>query len=80
MHIKILGKGCPKCKKLEQLAHAAAQEAGVDATFTKVKDMGEILSYDITTTPGLVINEAVVSSGRIPAKQEILAWIRGAAE
>jgi small redox-active disulfide protein 2 len=78
VNIKILGKGCPKCKKLEQLAHEAAQEAGVDATFVKVKDMSEILAYDITTTPGLVINESVVSSGRIPAKHEIIAWIKAA--
>ncbi len=51
MHIKILGKGCPKCKRLEQLAHDAAEEVGIDATFSKVMDMDAILAYDVAMTP-----------------------------
>jgi small redox-active disulfide protein 2 len=76
MEIKVLGKGCPKCKRLEELAREAAADAGVEATFTKVTDMDEILAYDVMTTPGLVIDGAVKSSGRIPRKQEIVTWIR----
>jgi small redox-active disulfide protein 2 len=79
MHVKILGKGCPKCKRLEQLAHDAAEEADIDATFSKVMDMDAILAYDVSMTPGLVIDEVVKSSGRIPSKQEIVAWMREAA-
>ncbi len=78
MHIKILGKGCPKCKRLEQLAHDAAEEVGIDATFSKVMDMDAILAYDVAMTPGLVIDEVVKSSGRIPSKQEIVTWMREA--
>ena len=78
MEIKILGIGCPKCKRLEQLARQAAVEAGVEATFTKVTDMDGIMSYPVTSTPGLVINEEVKSSGRIPRKEEIITWIRQA--
>ena len=76
MEIKILGKGCPKCKRLEQLAREAAAELGAEVTFTKVKDMDEILSYDIAATPGLVVDGEVKSAGRIPRKGEIAAWIR----
>jgi small redox-active disulfide protein 2 len=76
MEIKILGGGCPKCKKLEKVARAAAQEAGVDATFVKVTDMSDIMAYDIAITPGLVINETVKSSGRIPRSDEIAIWIK----
>lgn len=75
MDIKILGGGCPRCEKLEQVTRMAAEEAGVEATFTKVKKMNEIMQYDILETPALVINEEVKSFGRIPAKEEIMGWL-----
>jgi small redox-active disulfide protein 2 len=78
MDIKILGIGCPKCKRLEQLAREAAAEAGVEATFTKVTDMQAIAEYAIVSTPGLVIDEEVKSSGRLPRKEEIVAWLKEA--
>ena len=76
MKIKILGMGCPKCKRLEEVAREAVAAAGVEAEFTKVTRIGEIMNYDIVSTPGLVINGKVVSSGRIPTKAEIVEWIR----
>ncbi len=76
MEIKILGMGCPKCKRLEEVAREAVAAAGVEAEFTKVTRIGEIMNYDIVSTPGLVINGKVVSSGRIPTKAEIVEWIR----
>lgn len=79
MEIKILGPGCSRCKRLEELAREAAQEAGVNATITKITDMAAIMSYPILGTPGLVINEEVKSSGQIPRKEDILAWIRATA-
>jgi small redox-active disulfide protein 2 len=79
MHIKVLGKGCPKCQRLEKLAHSAAEEAGVEATITKVKEMDDILAYGVTMTPALVIDEELKCSGRIPPKHEIVAWIQAAA-
>ena len=78
MEIKILGTGCPKCKRLETLAREVAEEAGVEATFTKVDDMDGILAYDIMSTPGLVIDEEVKSSGRLPRKAEIIEWLTAA--
>jgi small redox-active disulfide protein 2 len=74
--IKILGGGCPRCEKLEQIAREAAQTLGVDAEFIKVKKMNEIMQYDILETPALVIDEKVKSSGRIPTKEEIMEWMR----
>jgi hypothetical protein len=61
---------------LEELARAAANDLGVEATFTKVKEMDDIMAYDVISTPALVINEQVKSSGRIPRKEEIAEWIR----
>ena len=76
MEIKILGGGCPKCKRLEELAREAAGDLGAEATFTKVKDMDAIMAYDVMSTPALVIDGQVKSSGRIPRKSEIVEWIR----
>ena len=78
MDIKILGSGCPKCKRLEQITREAAEEASVEATIDHVTKMDEIMSYDILSTPGLVIDGEVVSSGRLPRKTEVVAWLREA--
>ena len=78
MEVKILGPGCPKCKRLEQVAREAAAEAGINATFTKVASMKGIMAYPIVSTPGLVINEEVKSSGRLPRKDEVIAWMKEA--
>ena len=67
MVIKILGKGCPKCERLEKIAREVATELGVEATFDHVRDMDAILAYDIVSTPALVIDEQVMCSGRLPA-------------
>jgi len=76
MEIKILGTGCPKCKRLEQIAREAAGEAGVDATFVKVTDITDIMSYPIASTPALVVDGAVKSSGRLPSKDEVIGWLQ----
>ncbi len=77
--IKILGTGCPKCQRLEQLAREAVETAGIDdATILHVRDMEGIMAYPILSTPGLVINEELVSSGRLPRKEEIIAWLQAA--
>ncbi len=78
MQVKILGTGCPNCQRLERVAREAAEEAGVQAEFVKVTDLKEITAYPILGTPGLVINEQVKSSGRIPRKEQIVAWLREA--
>jgi small redox-active disulfide protein 2 len=78
MEIKVLGTGCPNCKRLDKLTRQAVAELGVDATVVKVEDLDQIMAYDILSTPALVIDENVVVSGRVPRKSEITAWIRSA--
>ena len=75
MEIKILGTGCPNCKRLEKTTHEALAEMGAKAAITKVTDMSDIMAYDILTTPGLVVDEKVVSSGWVPSKAEITSMI-----
>ncbi len=75
MEVKVLGTGCPNCKRLEKATREALAEMGVEATLTKVTDMVDILSYNIPATPGLVIDGKVVSYGRIPQKAELTSMI-----
>lgn len=76
--IKVLGPGCANCRKLEEIVHQALATTGVEADVVKVTDMGQIVAYDVLKTPGLVINEKLVSSGRIPTAATIAEWIRAA--
>ena len=76
MLIKILGSGCAKCNRLEQLTREAVAELGMEATFEHVKEMDKIMAYPIMTTPALVIDERVMVYGRIPSKDELLAWLK----
>ena len=76
MDIKILGGGCAKCERLEALTREVVEEMGLQATFTKVKDMNEIMAYDVMTTPALVVDEKVLSYGRIPGRDEIRQWFK----
>ena len=76
--IKILGPGCPNCKKVEETARHAAAGIGVEAEFLKVTDYAKIMEYPILSTPGLVVNEKVVCSGRIPTEGEVMSWLADA--
>ena len=73
--IKVLGSGCANCKRLEQLANKAVMEMGMQAEVVKVTDYNDIMQYPILTTPGLVINERLVCSGRIPTQAEVTTWL-----
>jgi small redox-active disulfide protein 2 len=79
MIIKILGTGCAKCMQLEKTAKEAVKELGIDAKIEDVKDITKILAYPILTTPGLVIDEKVVCSGKLPSKDEVKKYIKEAA-
>jgi len=75
MNIKILGSSCPSCKTLEARVREVLVELGVQAEVEKVTDMRAIMSYGIMATPGLVIDGAVKSAGRVPSKADIAAWV-----
>lgn len=71
MEIKILGTGCPKCKTLEKLTREAVSDLGIEANITKEEDIIKIMGFGVLHTPGLVINNKVVMSGRLPSLSEI---------
>ena len=75
--IKILGTGCKKCLTLEEKVREVVSENQVDATVEKITDINEMMDYGIMMTPGLVINEKVVSVGVIPKQVQLLNWLKG---
>ena len=75
MKIKVLGPGCARCHQLEQTTREVVNELGIDAEIEDVKDVKKIMEYPILTTPGLVIDEKLVCSGRVPSKSEVTTFI-----
>lgn len=71
MNIKILGSGCKKCAALEQNVRMALTNASLEATVEKVTDVIDIARYGVMATPGLVVDEKVVSTGRVLSAEEI---------
>jgi len=80
LKIKVLGPGCPNCHNLERIARKAVASLGCDATVEKVTDFRDIMKYAIMATPGLVIDEKVVCSGRVPNEAEVVSWLATASE
>jgi len=75
MKIKILGPGCARCDQLEKTTKEVVKELGIDVSLEHVKDVKKIMEYPILHTPGLVLNEEVVCSGRVPTKAEVTTYI-----
>jgi small redox-active disulfide protein 2 len=78
--IKVLGPGCANCQRLEAMVRQAVAQLAVEAEVIKVTEHPEIMKYKILSTPGLVINEKVVSAGRIPDDSEIMTFLANALE
>lgn len=75
MKIKVLGPGCARCHQLEQIVKDVIKELSLDAEIEDIKDIKKIMEYPILTTPGLVIDEKLVCSGRVPSKAEVTTFI-----
>ena len=80
VEIKVLGPGCANCKRLEQIAQKVVNNLAVEAKIEKVTNYQEIVELGVMTTPGLIVNGEVVSSGRIPSETEVIGWVIEALE
>ncbi len=75
-HVKILGTGCPKCKRTYAVVESAVQQIGQEVRLEKVEDIMEIMQYDIISTPAVVVDEVVEIKGRIPSESEMIKLLR----
>ena len=73
--IKVLGSGCENCKRLEATVRKMVSQLAIEAEVVKVTEHSEIMKYHLLTTPGLVINERVVSAGRVPSEAEVTTFL-----
>ena len=78
--IKVLGSGCANCKRLEQITRKVVADLSIEAEVIKVTDYNDITAYNVLSTPGLVVDEKVVSTGRIPTPAEVTTWVTDALE
>jgi small redox-active disulfide protein 2 len=78
LDIKVLGPGCMNCEKLGELVHNVVDSLSIEAQISKVTNYAEIVELGVMTTPGLIINGEVVSSGRVPTKAEVTTMITSA--
>lgn len=77
MKIEILGIGCAKCHKLEEMVRDVVTKEDIDAEISKVQDFKKIMSYGVMTTPALVIDGKVTAAGKIPSLEEIKKMLLG---
>ena len=75
LSIKVLGSGCANCKNLENLCKEVVSENKIDATIEKVTELKDIMSYGVMSTPGLVVNEKVIHTGKLPTKSTLTHWL-----
>ncbi|OPY88123.1 MAG: hypothetical protein A4E71_00662 [Smithella sp. PtaU1.Bin162] len=75
MKIEILGVGCAKCHKLEELVRAVVGDTGVSAEIIKVEDIKKIMGYGVMTTPALVIDGEVRIAGKMPTTDQVKSWL-----
>jgi small redox-active disulfide protein 2 len=74
LEVKVLGSGCPNCQRLEREARAALDGASIPYDLIKVTDFADIAAYGVMSTPALVMNETVLSIGKIPKQDQIVTW------
>jgi len=76
MELKVLGTGCPKCRKVYANAQRAIADLGIEVELEKVEAIDEILRYGVMMTPAIVINGRVRASGRIASVEELTKWLQ----
>lgn len=75
LNIKVLGPGCANCKRLEERVRKVVGERGLTAEVEKVTDYAQMMRWSLMQTPGLVVDDVLVASGRIPNEDEIADWL-----
>lgn len=74
--VKVLGSGCAKCNQLEAATKEALEQLGMDSTIDHVTDFSQIATYGVMSTPALVVDGKVISSGKVLKTQEIIKLLQ----
>jgi small redox-active disulfide protein 2 len=74
-NIKVLGTGCANCRNTIALLEAVARETGVEIAIEKVDQLPDIMGYGVMSTPGVVIDGAVVHAGGVPVRAKVEGWL-----
>jgi small redox-active disulfide protein 2 len=75
--VKVLGTGCRNCQATADLIEQVAAEQGADIILEKVEDMGDIMSFGVMSTPGVVVDSEVVHAGGVPDRKKVTEWLAG---
>ena len=75
IRIQVLGTGCPKCRKMAEVAEDAALDLGIEYELEKVTDLNEIMSFGVMMTPALAVNGTVKVAGKVPSKRQMIEYI-----
>lgn len=75
MKIEVLGTGCSKCQALTEATKKAVAQKGIFAEIVKVEDIMQIMNYGVTSTPALVVDGKVLSSGKLLSVDEIVTLL-----
>ncbi|MGB9633192.1 MAG: thioredoxin family protein [Chloroflexaceae bacterium] len=75
LNVKVLGSGCANCKRLEERVRKVVADRGLQAEVEKITDYGQMMRWNLMQTPGLVVNDVLVSAGRVPDEAEIVRWL-----
>ena len=78
LNIKVVGSGCPSCEKLAKLCHEVVEDNAIEAKIEKITDFSKFADLGILLTPGLLLNNQVYSSGKLPSKATLEGWIKDA--
>ena len=76
MEIKVCGPGCANCTRAENIVREAVADAGIDARILKISDFAEMAKLGVLSTPAIVINGRIKCVGKVPTKNEVLAWLK----
>lgn len=80
LHIKVIGPGCTNCQKLAQLCQEVVVENELEGYVEKVTDINKFVELGVLLTPGLIVNDKLLSSGKIPTKSTLAHWLSDAAK
>jgi small redox-active disulfide protein 2 len=76
LNIKVVGSGCPNCQKLEALCKEVVSDQRLEANIEKITEVNQFANLGVIMTPGLIVNDKVLSQGKIPTKSTLIHWLQ----